>query len=597
MKISQEPRIIEIIPVRKIKEKIVIPGDKYVANRLLIIAALSEGKSVIHNVPDNEDINQMILCLKAFGVSIKREQDTVIIQGKNQSRKKDVNINVKDSGTLFRFITAFAALSKNKTAIDGSSRIRQRPIADLLFSLKELGADIPKKKSYPLVLNGNGLDGGTTSIDGSKSSQFISALLLVSPYAKEDVTIKVNGESVSKEYIDLTISLMERHGVYVGREDYSVFHIPSNQKYKPVNYRIPTDCSSANYFFAIAAVLGKKISIGNFDFELPHGERKFIEVLERMGCKIKKGKNPITVLGTKNLKGVSVDMSRMPDAVQTLAAVSIFAEGKTIIKNISHLKYKESDRIKDTSDELRKLGIKVSCGDNSMVINPGYFHGECVNPHNDHRMAMSFAVIGTRIHGIRILNHECINKSFPDFFNTLESIGVKLIKMRCISLIGYRASGKTTISKLLSQKLSMKLISTDRIIESKVNTPINYYVQKNSWEKFRTKEKEVLNQIKPASGSVIDTGGGIIESSGNRTKLRDLGIVIYLKATVGTLRKRMRKDGDVIRPPINGISVYDEINDAFNTRKSLYEETADIIIEVDKKKPLDIVNEIIQRAL
>ena len=424
--------MIEISPLKKLNSSIQVPGSKYVANRVLLISALAEGTSMIKNVPDNDDINNSINALKKFGIEIEKEDNTLIIKGSSGKLKLPENeIDVGNSGTLLRFIAAFVSLAEGKTKITGSARIQERPIKDLLASLRDLGIESESlNQGYPpVIIEGGTLKGGTTRIKGDISSQFISSLLLVSPYAEKDVEIIIESELVSKNYVDMTIDLMEEFGIEIRREGHKKFLIKSNQKYSAKEYTTPGDWSSASYFMAAAAIVPGIVRINDLDVNSKQGEAKFSKVLEQMGCTVKKGNDCIEVRGTTSLQAVDISMPLMPDVVQTLAAVAVFAQGTTKIRNIANLKYKESDRIEDTAAELRKLGLGVETTNDEMKITPisiEKIKPAVIDSHNDHRMAMSLALIGLKLPGIKIQNPECVNKSFPEFWEKLKEIGVDI---------------------------------------------------------------------------------------------------------------------------------------------------------------------------
>lgn len=417
--------MIEIIPVKDINAEIEIPGSKYIANRILIIASLAKGTSIIKNLPDNEDINAAISALKKFGIKIVKKKNAVFVNG-TKTLKVPKQVNVNESGTLLRFLTAFSSLADGEVSIIGSKRVMERPIGDLIKGLTDLGVKCECKGNLPPALISGGLIGGKTTIKGDVSSQFISSLLLIAPYAKNDVEIFLKSNAVSKVYIDMTIDLMEKFGVLVKRYGYKKFFVKSGQVYSAKKFFIPADWSSANYFFAAAAIKAGRIRIKNLDFN--SRESKFLSILEKMGCEIKESDSFIEVKGEKNLKGIDVDMNDLPDNVQTLSAIAPFAEGKTIMRNISHLHFKESDRIKDTAKELLKLNIKVNPENNQLKIEKSNVQGNVIETHNDHRIAMSLALIGLRVKGIKINNPECVNKSFPQFWDKLKVLGAKIIK-------------------------------------------------------------------------------------------------------------------------------------------------------------------------
>ena len=419
--------MIEIKPINSLDSEVTVPGSKYIANRVLLLAALANGISKIKNIPNNDDINATMEALRKFGIKIDKKNNDFEINGTNgKITAPNEEINVRNSGTLMRLITGFASLAEGKTTITGSERIKQRPIKDLLKSLNELGIKCNSKNNGfpPAEVNGGTLNGGTTKIKGNVSSQFISSLLLIAPYAKNDVEIVVDDDLVSKNYVDMTIGLMKEFGVSVKRDNYKKFMVRAGQKYNAKNYSIPADPSSANYFLAAAAVVPGKIKANGLDLS-QKGEAQFASILKKMGCKINRSKNGIEAIGNKKLNAVEVDMSTMPDSVQTLAVVAVFAQGTTRIRNIGNLKYKESDRIEDTATELKKLGIKAIAGDDELIVEGGNPKPAVIDPHNDHRMAMSFALIGLKTR-IKIKNPECVNKSFPQFWDKLKQIGVEI---------------------------------------------------------------------------------------------------------------------------------------------------------------------------
>ncbi len=585
--------MIEIAPVKKLNSIIKVPGSKYIANRILLIAALAEGVSTIKDMPKNEDICATIAALKNFGIKISEKKGRAVIHGaggKLKSPKDEVDVG--NSGTLMRFIAGFASIAKGKAIITGSKRIKQRPIGDLLKSLKELGVRCSSLNNGfpPVEIIGGALKGGKTMIKGGISSQFISSLLLIAPYAKNDVEIIVEGELVSKSYVSMTISLMGEFGINIRNENYKKFKIKSGQRYKAKDYIIPADWSSANYFFAAAAIVPGRVEVKGIDLS-EKGESSFVGLLGKMGCRINKKKNSVEVTGPKNLRAIEADMSMMPDSAQTMAAISIFAKGNTKIKNIENLKFKESDRINDTAHELQKLGIEVTAKDDGLIIKGGIPKSAVIDPHNDHRMAMSFALIGLRVPGIRIQNPECVAKSFPNFWDKLREAGIRLKMPKNIVLMGYRGAGKTYTSAYLAKKLGRKILSTDDEIEKKVGK-IGDFVKNNRWEKFREIESRIIRDIGSRS-LIIDCGGGVIEREENVKKLEENGIIVWLKASPKQIRERIGSGGN--RPSLTGKKSFtDEIEEVLKKRNPLYKKAADYEVNTDKKKVSQVGEEILE---
>jgi len=331
-----------------------------------------------------------------------------------------------------RLLCGLSALARGATVLTGTERMCQRPIQDLLDGLHDIGVDVRSVNGDgcpPIAIAGGQIEGGGLSLRCHISSQFLSALLLIGPYTRKGLDITVTEGPVSKPYIDLTIDIMKRFGVSVHREDYSFFMVPGGQTYRAGNYEVEPDCSQASYFWAVAAVTGARIKVLGISKETRQGDVKFAGVLQQMGCDVACEADGIAVSGG-NLHGVEVDMAHMPDVVPTLAVVAAFSRGTTIIKNVPHLKAKESDRINAVATELKKLGIAVQPTDEGMVIEgnpalertPSSTENIIIETYNDHRIAMSFAVAGLRIPGVAIKNERCVDKSFPNFWETFEEL-------------------------------------------------------------------------------------------------------------------------------------------------------------------------------
>ncbi len=584
--------MIEIIPIRKLDAAISVPGSKYLANRVLMMAALAGGVSTIKNVPDNDDINQVVSVLRELGVKIEKKYPfTLTVHGKGgKFQPQSTALEVKESGTLLRFLTALSSLIPGKITITGSKRIQERPMKDLLNSLQDLGIKCwTTENGYPpLEIHGGILNGGTTSIRGNVSSQFISALLLAAPYAQKEVKIQIASELVSIEYVDMTIELMGRFGVQVCREG-SAFIIKSGQRYLAQECSLPADWSSASYFLAAAAITSGKVMVINVDFNACQGEKQFAELLERMGCKVIRGKDWITVEGTEELRAIEVNLKDMPDVVQTLAAVAAYAQGTTRITGIEHLRYKECDRLEKTAQELSKAGVEVTATEHELQITGSReLKAAVFETHNDHRMAMSLALLGLKTPGIKIQNPEVARKSFPDYWEKLKELGAKILGSDSIIIIGYRGVGKTTIAKILAEKLSRKVTSTDEEMVKRVGN-MTEFVRLQGWEKFREIESEVIQNITLEKG-IIDCGGGVVEKERNMAELKKRGTVIWLKATASTIRERI---SDSERPALTSKSLEEEVDEVLERRKPLYQKAADFEITAENKSSEQVAEEII----
>ncbi len=419
----------KIISKDKVNCTVKIPGSKSLTHRALIAAGLAGGKSRLKSVLSCEDTLYTASALRSLGIRIEFNQQDADVYGNGgvfAPSKEEHEINLGNSGTSYRLLLSVAALASGKYIFAGTERMKQRPVAYLVDALKALGVDVNYMENEgfpPVLLNASGIEGGKVIIPGDISSQYISSILLSGPLAKNNISIEISGELVSKPYIDLTLDVMNAFGVRVEHDNYQHFTIPSGQVYKAREFVVEGDASSASYFWGAAAVTGGTVKTENiFPDNTRQGDMGLLDIFEKMGCSIKRENDSVTVTGGR-LKGVDVDMGSMPDMVPTLAAAALFAEGKTTVYNVSHLKHKESDRIADTAKELRKIGARVDELDDGLVIYGGdKLKGAEIDPHDDHRLAMSFAMAGLKVPGIVISDENCVNKSFPTFWELWENI-------------------------------------------------------------------------------------------------------------------------------------------------------------------------------
>jgi 3-phosphoshikimate 1-carboxyvinyltransferase len=415
--------MIEIKPIHHCNAVMTLPGSKSYTHRALIISALADGESVLINPLRSEDTEYTASGLQNLGITIFWGEGSLhVLAKRGMSIGSDETIYTGNSGTSMRFLTALAGLRKGRTLLDGSERMRRRPIEELLSGLKALGvrAYSKEKNGYPpVIIESQGLQGGIARIRGEESSQFLSALLMVAPYASGDVCVQVMGNLSSRPYVDITKDVMSAFGVEVKCDEYHAFFVKAGQRYVPQKYQIEGDASNASYFFSAAAITQGKVRVENLKSNSLQGDIRFLDILKRMGCGVAQGNGWAEVEG-KELHGVEIDMNGMPDLVPTLAITSAFARGETIMRDIGHLRLKESDRIKALASELGKMGIRVEEGEDWLRIEGGMAHGAEIDPHNDHRLAMSFAIAGLAIPGIRIQDEKCVNKSFPGFWERFQ---------------------------------------------------------------------------------------------------------------------------------------------------------------------------------
>lgn len=402
-----------------------VPGSKSFTHRTLIAAALSDGECRIENRLDSEDTNYTLSALEQFGTPVDKQGEALIVTGrKGLLDPCDWPVYLGNSGTSMRLLTACAALGAGKYALTGTDRMGERPIQHLLNALNQLGVravSIHNNGCPPVEIIGKPISGGPVFIDCTISSQFLSGLLLIAPYARKGMEIHVTRGLVSKPYVDMTIDIMARFGVTVERDGYDCFRVAGNQFYHGGRFVVEPDASQAGYFWAAGAITGRRIKVSGISKNSSQGDVRFVDVLESMGCRVIYDEDGIAVAGGR-LSGIEVDMADMPDIVPTLAVVAAFAEGLTRIKNVAHLKVKESDRLAAVINELTKMGISARSEKDDLVINGGTPHGAVINTYDDHRMAMSFAVAGLKVPGVEIRNEQCVEKSFPEFWKVFEGL-------------------------------------------------------------------------------------------------------------------------------------------------------------------------------
>lgn len=418
---------IEIQPCGPLRGTIRPPGSKSITNRALICAALAEGQSVLTGALESDDTRVMIEGLRQLGIPVEHDRTRHIIRIDARGPRLTVsqaNLFVGNSGTTIRFLTALVTLGRGTFRLDGAPRMRERPIEDLLDALRQLGADAASELGNgrpPVVVRASGLPGGRAEVAGNISSQFLSGLLMAAPCARQPVKLLVRGELVSKPYVEMTLRVMEAFGVTVETPGGSQFHVPAGRPYRACHYEIEPDASAASYFFAAAAITGGRITVEGLSRHSIQGDVAFCACLEKMGCQVEYGRNQITVTGGK-LRGIEADMNTISDTVQTLSAVALFAEGPTTISHVGHIRHKETDRIAALATELRRLGAEVEEWPDGLRIVPHALHGATIATYDDHRMAMSLALVGLAVPGVIIRDPGCTAKTYPEFFQDLQRL-------------------------------------------------------------------------------------------------------------------------------------------------------------------------------
>ncbi|MAA91540.1 MAG: 3-phosphoshikimate 1-carboxyvinyltransferase, partial [Deltaproteobacteria bacterium] len=363
------PDSLILAPIKRISGRVDLPGSKSLSNRVLLLSMLAEGTTRIQNLLDSDDVRYMIGALEKLGITLQetREKNEISVEGcSGRIPNSDLELMLGNAGTAMRPLTAALTLGQGRYVLDGVPRMRERPIVDLVEGLQQLGAKVRLLNGPPgppVEILAQGLPGGTARIKGSVSSQFLSAILMAAPGAEKDVTLEIDDTLVSVPYVEMTLALMERFGVHVENRDFQEFHIPGKQTYhSPGDFYVEGDASSASYFLAGAAITGGTVTVLGCGTESLQGDSKFAEVLEQMGAETQWQPHSVTVRGN-TLKGVDLDMNRMPDAAMTLAVAALFAEGTTKIRNVYNWRLKETERMKAVTTELRKLGAEVEEGE------------------------------------------------------------------------------------------------------------------------------------------------------------------------------------------------------------------------------------------
>lgn len=422
-----DQRQIEIRPVsRPVDAEVQIPGSKSITNRALLMAALADGTSTLDNALFSEDSHWCADCLQRLGIEIEADERhaTFAVHGQGgHFPATQAYLFVGNSGTTARFVTAAATLGHGEYRFDGVPRMRQRPVGSLLQALRGLGARFSSEGDcLPLTVHADGLRGGETEIDATKTSQLLSALLQIAAYAASDVTINVTGTVVSRPYIDISLRMMAQWEIDVDKMDYRKYLIRAGQRYQAQPYIVEPDASNASYFFAAAALTGGRVRIPHLAPDSLQGDAHFVDVLEQMGCAVTRAPEYLEVRGPDRLDGIDVNLNAMSDTAQTLAAIAPFARQPVTIRDIEHVRNKETDRIKAVVTELHKLGVRVDEFPDGMRIYPSAVHPAAVDTYDDHRMAMAFSVIGLVVPGVRINDPGCTRKTFPDFFSRFERL-------------------------------------------------------------------------------------------------------------------------------------------------------------------------------
>ena len=408
---------------RPLDADVVVPGSKSITNRALVAAALAEGTSVLRGVLDADDTQAMLGVIAELGAVVTPldEPDAYEIVGTGGTLTPGpITVDVRMSGTTARFATPLAARGYGVYIVDGAPEMRARPMGETVEALRSMGVTIAPE-SLPLNLRA-GYDGGTLTLGASVSSQFASGMLLATPGTTHGLKLTLDGDVVSRPYLDMTCAVMRSFGASVEQPSPNEFSVAANHGYVGTEYDVEPDASAASYFFAMATVTGGRVKIEGLGTNALQGDVDFVKVLDQMGADVAISDSSIEVRGTGSLSGIDVDMSQISDTAQTLAAIAPFANGPVRVTGIGFIRKKETDRVAAVVNELQRMGIDAVEEDDGFLIQPGTPRPATVQTYHDHRMAMSFAITGLMTPGIEIEDPDCVNKTFPTYWNVLNSL-------------------------------------------------------------------------------------------------------------------------------------------------------------------------------
>lgn len=571
-----------------------LSGSKSITNRVLLYSSLAEGETELKNVLKSEDTEIMQTALAQFGVKI---ENGVVFGTNGNFIEGDLEIFCGNAGTATRFLVAIAALRKGKTYFSGKERMHSRPIESLINALSDLGVQVESVNNnncLPLVVQGTGkIAGGKVKMRGDLSSQYFSALLALAPFAEKEVEIEIIGELVSKPYLDMTIALLNKFCVQVELSE-PYLRIKPQKYVSPKIFEIEGDASSASHLLSITTASGGYLELFPLSPDSVQGDTFFAEkVLTKMGAKthfegnkliFEKEKGRLQALGEINLED-------MPDAAMNAVVLASLAEGKSLIKGLSTLRNKETDRISALCIELKKMGANITEGEDFIEINGGKkLKGAQIETYDDHRMAMSFAVLGAVTEDLDILEPECVVKTLPNFWEIFEKMRPK----KNLALTGMRCAGKTEYGKIIAKKWGWEFFDTDLYIQEQAGKTINEIVDEKGWDYFRDLEYEACKMASEKEKTVIALGGGAITFERNQELLKN-SLKVFLKTPLNVLCERIAEKSD--RPSLTGTNYVEEMEKIWEQRKEIYLNISDLVVELagedigqDEKKLLTKLN-------
>lgn len=608
MKFVLEKQVV-IVPRQKVSGEIRVPGSKSISNRVLLIAAMGSGSCRLSGLLHSDDTQVMLNALEHAGAKFQwiDNNEVLVVHGtggKFRITDTEQEIFINHSGTSARFLTTFLTLVDRETdapiRLTGSSRIKERPIAPLVDSLRSNGCEInylDNEGCLPLAISHTGLKGGILRMTAKLSSTFVTSVLISAPYASTPMIIELEEESpTSLPYILMTIELMAKFNIHVERQGLNRFIVPCGVYENPSHFEIEVDASSATYPLSMAAVTGGTISVLGLGSKSLQGDAEFCKLLQSMGCTAVQSDNLTTVTGPSGLlQSVSINMESMTDAFMTAAVVGAVACGITEIRGISNQRVKECNRIEVMINELRKIGITSGELEDGMWIEGiGNWDLEkrrktlkkaSISCHNDHRIAMSFAVLGCVLDQIIIMDKECTDKTYPSFWMDCRNKLKLTMKPHiddfdgdssfcvspppCVIIIGMRGCGKSVLGHKVSETLQLKFIDMDLLLEEQYGQPFTTYVARYGLDKFRQDESELLKKLMEnhVSGTIICCGGGVVESEAARMLLKNHAYVVYVKRDLDSIITNLNQETNSRR-----IDLKEPIENTYHRRLPWYED-------------------------
>lgn len=533
-----------------------MPGSKSIANRALVAACLAEGRTVVHGATLCDDVRLLAENLIRMGYRLRIAADRIEVDGgipAAPAGREAITLDCGLGGTTLRFLLAVAAITPGTFVLTGGRRLCERPVEDLLDALLALGADVDSENGHPPVrVRGRPLVGGEVEVGTARSSQFLTALLLIAPMLEDGLTVTRREELASPGYVDLTCRVLEEFGVRVQR-DGDQWTVAGVGLTAPGTFEVEGDWSAAGAWFVLAARTGGRFRATNLSQDSTQADRAMPDLVAALG----------------DPGDVEIDASDTPDQVMNLAVLAALREGETRIRGVANLRLKESDRLAATARELQKAGVDVEeCEDGLTVRGPTRLLPADFACHGDHRIAMATAVLASLRGGMTLDTPDCVTKSYPAFF---EDLATARTQPRCIALVGMRGAGKSTLGRALAAALGLDFVDTD---ESFVNAhgPIGAYVARHGWDAFREREAEAVADAL-APGRVVALGGGAVDREATAELVADRALVVWLRERTETLAVRLAATP---RPALTGLDPAEEIVAVLERRDPIYARLSDL---------------------